>query len=109
MFQRANLLESAMNVAMLNAQVISNNIANASTPNFKASYVISQVQGEPNDPKRITAKVIKDLSTSISNDGNNVDVNTQMALLAENTIRYEVLTQLASMSFKRYADVLKGV
>lgn len=108
MFQKMNLLESAMNVAMLNAQVISNNIANASTPNFKASYVIAQVQGEPKNPKRITAKVIKDLSTSISNDGNNVDVNTQMALLAENTIRYEVLTQLASMSFKRYVDVLKG-
>lgn len=105
MFQKMNLLESAMNVAVLNTQVISNNIANASTPNFKASYVIAQTHEEP---KYITAKVVKDLSTSISNDGNNVDVNTQMALLSENTIRYEVLTQLASMSFKRYTDVLRG-
>lgn len=106
MFQKIDVLESAMNVATLNAQVISNNIANASTPNFKASYVIAQVK---NDPVRVTAKILKDLSTSISNDGNNVDVNVQMALLSKNTIRYEVLTQLASMNFKRYADVLKGV
>lgn len=109
MFQNVNLLESAMNVATLNAQVISNNIANASTPDFKASYVVAQVHGDSKAPKYLTAKVIKDYSTSISNDGNNVDVNTQMALLAENTIKYEVLTRLASMNFKRYADVLKGV
>ncbi len=106
MFQKMNVLESAMNVAVLNAQVISNNIANASTPNFKASYVMAEVK---DDPVRVTAKVVKDLSTFISNDGNNVDVNTQMALLSKNTIRYEVLTQLASMNFKRYTDVLKGV
>ncbi len=106
MFQKINVLESAMNVATLNAQVVSNNIANASTPNFKASYVTAQVKS---DPVRVAAKVVKDTSTSVSNDGNNVDVNVQMALLSKNTIRYEVLTRLASMDFRRYADVLKGV
>ncbi len=106
MFKNVNVLESAMNVSTLTANVIANNIANASTPNFKASYVVPVVK---DDPLRVEAKIVKDTSTSISNDGNNVDVNAQMALLAQNTIKYEVLTRLASMSFKRYTDVLKGV
>ncbi len=103
MFKNIDLLQSAMNVATLNTQVISNNIANASTPDFKASYVIAQTQ---DDPERVTAKVVTDNSTTIGNDGNNVDVNTQMALLSENTIKYETLSVLASMNFKRYSDVL---
>ncbi len=106
MFQKVNVLESAMNVSTLTAKVIANNIANASTPNFKASYVVPVVR---DNPLRVEAKVVTDTSSSISNDGNNVDVNAQMALLSKNTIRYEVLTQLASMSFKRYTDVLRGV
>ncbi len=106
MFKNVNVLQSAMNVSTLTANVIANNIANASTPHFKASYVVPIVK---DDPLRVEAKVVRDESTSITNDGNNVDVNAQMALLAENTIRYEVLTRLASMSFQRYRDVLKGV
>jgi flagellar basal-body rod protein FlgB len=106
MFQNVNVLQSAMNVSTLTTRVIANNIANASTPKFKASYVVPIVR---DDPLRLEAKVVTDTKSSISNDGNNVDVNAQMALLSENTMRYEVLTQLASMSFKRYSDVLKGV
>ncbi len=104
MFQNIDLLKSAMDVSTLTTQVIANNIANADTPNFKASYVMMKVTGQKIEPEIYT-----DYSTSISNDGNNVDVNQQMALLAQNTIRYETLTMLASMNFKRYADVLKTV
>ncbi|HEU24334.1 MAG: flagellar basal body rod protein FlgB [Athalassotoga sp.] len=106
MFQNIDLLKSAMDVSTLTTQVIANNIANADTPNFKASYVMMKVT---QDPTKIEPEIYTDYSTSISNDGNNVDVNQQMALLAQNTIRYETLTLLASMNFKRYADVLKTV
>jgi|UniRef100_A0A7V3VSU5 flagellar basal-body rod protein FlgB len=106
MFQGIDLLQSAMGVSSLTNQVIANNIANADTPNFKASYVAAQVQS---NPERVEGQVITDTSTSISNDGNNVDINQQMALLAENTIKYETLTLLTSMSFKRYSDVLTNV
>ncbi len=106
MFKNVDVLQSAMNVSTLTARVIANNVANASTPNFKASYVVPVVHS---NPLRVEGKVVTDTKSSIGNDGNNVDVNAQMALLSENTIRYEVLTQLASMSFKRYSDVLKGV
>jgi len=106
MFQNVDVLQSAMDVSTLTTRVIANNIANASTPNFKASYVVPIVR---DDPLRLESKIVTDTKSSIGNDGNNVDINAQMALLSENTIRYEVLTQLASMSFKRYTDVLRGV
>lgn len=103
MFEGINLLNSAMNVSSLSTQVISNNVANADTPNFKASYVLMKVE---NNPTRVEPEIFTDTATSISNDGNNVDVNQQMGLLAENTVRYQTLALLASMNFKRYTDVL---
>lgn len=106
MFENVNLLNSAMNVSSLSAQVIANNVANADTPNFKASYVLMKVE---KDPTNVEPEVFTDNSTSISNDGNNVDVNQQMGLLAENTIRYQTLALLASMNFKRYSDVLTTI
>lgn len=106
MFNNIDLLNSALDVSSLTTQVIANNIANADTPNFKASYVMMKIT---QDPTKIEPEIYVDNSTTISNDGNNVDVNQQMALLAQNTIRYETLTILASMDFKRYADVLRNV
>ncbi len=105
MFNGVDLIQSAMGVSSVTANVIANNVANADTPNFKASYVIQRVE---ENPKKVVPDIVTDNSTSISNDGNNVDVNQQMALLAQNTIRYQTLALLASMSFKRYADVLRS-
>lgn len=99
--------------------VTANNIANADTPGFKAQRVEfeSELQSalnlqtnattemavtHPNhlgystalDPNRITTT---HNSNVLRNDENNVDVDLEMTTLAETTMRYRALTQLAGM------------
>jgi flagellar basal-body rod protein FlgB len=92
-------LERAMSGSALRQQVIANNIANANTPNFKASDVdfhaaLAQAfAGQPTtDQIAATAFGVQTDSTSTGRlDGNNVDIDQQMATLSENTLDYQSL------------------
>ena len=92
-------LERAMSGSALRQQVIANNIANANTPNFKASDVdfhaaLAQAfAGQPTtDQIAATTFGIQTDSTSTGRlDGNNVDIDQQMSNLSENTLDYQSL------------------
>lgn len=92
-------LERAMSGSALRQQVIANNIANANTPNFKASDVdfhaaLAQAFGaQPTvDQVESTGFAVQTDSTSTGRiDGNNVDIDQQMANLSENTLDYQSL------------------
>ena len=111
-----NLLIGALDGSALKQAVISNNIANVNTPGYKKSVVNFQdVLEDILDPKKemITtraghlvkeeaaseAQVIKIAhvtNTNLRNDGNNVDVDLELAELAENNLYFNSLTQLLS-------------
>jgi len=120
------LLKAALDVSSLRAEVIANNIANVETPNFKRKYVVFEnalqealegkhLQLKRTDPKHITGslsvspRIDTDSSTTMRNDGNNVDIDREMTELASNTLRYRVLASLASRLIERYNVVLRGV
>ena len=92
-------LERAMSGSALRQQVIANNIANANTPNFKASDVdfhaaLAQAfAGQPTvDQIGATDFSVETDSASTGRlDGNNVDIDQQMANLSENTLDYQSL------------------
>ena len=92
-------LERAMSGSALRQQVIANNIANANTPNFKASDVdfhaaLAQAfAGQPTaDQIAATSFAAQTDSASTGRlDGNNVDIDQQMANLSENTLDYQSL------------------
>ncbi|MFC5472009.1 flagellar basal body rod protein FlgB [Cohnella suwonensis] len=119
-FQR---LESAINAATMRQQVLSNNIANVNTPYFKRSDVAFEeylaqaigsqgnraLPGKVTDTRHIpingsypspSPQVVTDSSTTINNDANNVDVEKEMAMLAENQLRYNLLSQQVSHEAK---------
>lgn len=108
-------LEQGINAASLRHKVISNNIANVNTPGFKKSEVVfeSLLQEALDEKGRLPlaqtnsrhmqggevsskAPVIETVnSTSFRTDGNNVDIDIEMANLAKNNIYYNSLvTQL---------------
>lgn len=111
------LLEKALDAAWLKNEAISNNIANVNTPGYKksdvkfgdelagaaAEFQIGSLKKEKdflpigNDIKDIPApEVVQDSFTSARQDGNNVDIDVEMAELAKNTIKYNALiTQLS--------------
>ncbi len=122
-------LPLAMDVASLRNEVYAHNIANAETPGYKRREVsfedsfkkalagdelrlkTSRVRHIPNYPVSLDG-VEPDLTriknTYITNDGNNVDIDKEMAALSANTLRYQTLTRLMDLNIVRYNIVLKG-
>ncbi|MDE3075835.1 MAG: flagellar basal body rod protein FlgB [Chloroflexota bacterium] len=101
------------------AQVASNDIANADTPNYKASVVTFEdnlrraLAGKANNPVPLmltdgadidpdqvgNAATITEtplLNLVNKNDANNVDVDREMTTLAETNIMYDTMVQLAT-------------
>lgn len=106
------LLKSALSASYIRQETLSNNIANVNTPNYKANRVLfedelkksiskshigiqathrNHIGGNVN--KEIQPKIIKDKSTTMRNDGNNVDIDLEMANLAANQLLYNTLIQ----------------
>lgn len=107
------VLETGLDASSLRQKVLSDNIANVDTPDFKRSDVnFQQILGEAlgetgtNLPLKVTSPqhiqdvsssvqsgVVTDRSTTLRNDGNNVDIDREMANVAENGLYYNSVTQ----------------
>jgi flagellar basal-body rod protein FlgB len=121
-----NLMERTLDASSLRQKVLSNNIANIDTVNFKRSDVSfadtlqdvlqgDTLQGRTTNERHIPIgttdvadvqpQVVTDNSTTLRNDGNNVDIDTEMSNLASNQILYDAVTQQLNMTFgiMRYA------
>jgi|1186.fasta_scaffold11831_2 flagellar basal-body rod protein FlgB len=101
-------LQRAMSGALLRQQVLADNLANANTPGFKRSDVDFHGQlakalagtQSPSDIRGTTFAVETDSTTSMRLDGNNVDVDAEMANLSENTLDYQSLTSVLTARVK---------
>ena len=110
------IMERALYASSVRQNVISNNIANVNTPGFKKSEVSFEEQLQKalngnvlpmtltNDHHIATVKDSTDLSpnihtvnnTTLRIDGNNVDIDEEMACLAKNNIYYQAVAQQMS-------------
>ena len=120
-----NVLDKAADAANSRNEILSNNIANVDTPNYKRKDVAFEnyleqalIGPEPLDER------IADVNTHLSDfggmtytdhstlsyrlDGNNVDMDTESAYLAENQIRYNALVEQIGQEFSRYKTVLSN-
>lgn len=120
----ASILEKALSSSALRQKVISNNIANVNTPGFKKSTVpfedrlqaaISQTQlplvqthqnhlAAGRSGGSMAPSVVVDNTTSMRVDGNNVDIDKEMASLAKNSIYYSAVAQ----QMNKYYGILKS-
>jgi len=124
-FGYIDVLNSAANSTWLRNEVISSNIANVDTPNYKrkdvsfATYLNSALGGTDNttstltqrvkniDLSNVNSKVYTDNSDlSYRSDGNNVDIETENVELASNQIMYNALIDSMSNEFSRMKSVL---
>ncbi|MEI7027339.1 flagellar basal body rod protein FlgB [Paenibacillus sp. y28] len=123
-----SLMERTLDAAVLRQNVISNNIANVDTPRFKRSDVrfeeylqkelgqLPKLEGYRTDPRHFyigrqqpqSATIERDDSTTINNDLNNVDIDSEMSLLAKNQLRYNVLIQQENNEFKKIRTAIGG-
>ncbi|MDO5156992.1 MAG: flagellar basal body rod protein FlgB [Eubacteriales bacterium] len=120
-----NVLDKAADAANTRNEIISNNIANVDTPHYKRKDVSFQnylehalIGDDPLDQR------VKDINTHLSDfggiiytdsstlsyrlDGNNVDIDTENSMLAQNQIRYNALIEQINQEFARYKTVLSS-
>ncbi|HXA53758.1 MAG TPA: flagellar basal body protein [Solirubrobacteraceae bacterium] len=91
-------LESAMQGAWTRQTLLSNNIANANTPgyhredlNFQGALRAALEAGESPAEVQLTPEVSPQV---VDAEGNGVSIDQESALLAENGLEYEALTQV---------------
>lgn len=120
------LVKKGLDAASLRSKVIANNIANINTKGYKRSYVSFEdtlressnaVKMQKSDELHIGGKdetgavsVRQDKSTSMREDGNNVDIDNEMTNQAANALMYNALiTQVNSkLSMTRYVITSGG-
>lgn len=127
-FQR---LEAALSAATMRQRVLANNIANVDTPHYKRSDVVFEemlaqaiggqgtpaLSGRMTNPRHIpinssypspAPQVVTDESTAINNNRNNVDIDREMALVAENQLRYNLFIQQVNHEVKMMRTGIEG-
>lgn len=109
-------LQTSARMRQLRGNITSANIANAETPGYTAKKVdfeealsralnvegMNKLEGEqaehypmgPGAMSRVKADVYDNPEGTVSNDGNNVDLEREMTNLAENSIMYKAAIQL---------------
>ncbi|MCL2851765.1 MAG: flagellar basal body rod protein FlgB [Defluviitaleaceae bacterium] len=100
-----DLIGLAMHASALTNDVIQNNIANVDVPNFKRSTVVfDSVLQDVVDTARSTGVLHRDRiaprvvlqhqNLSHRLDGNNVDIETEMVALYQNSVRFDVMAAM---------------
>lgn len=113
-FTTISSMQLALGAATLRQDIIANNITNINTPNFKKQDVAFEtalkraLSGEPRPHARrslprhyeftgrhtldtIRPTLQANSDTTMRNDGNNVDIDLEMANLTKNTVMYNAL------------------
>jgi len=122
-------MEKALDASLARNDTISQNLANIDTPNYKRKDVAfeqylndslnkTNLEGNLTDKRHIAinSKDIDKIQPTLSEDnsdvsmridGNNVDVDSEMAYLAKNTIKYNALVQLINSNFSKIKNVIR--
>jgi flagellar basal-body rod protein FlgB len=119
------LVRKALDVSSLRQRTISSNIANINTPGFKVNKVEFE-EYLKNETDRISMKkthdqqfgvgengdaqvtIEKRQTTSLNENGNNVDIDVEMAELAANEIYYSTLIQILNGKYSKLNSAING-
>jgi flagellar basal-body rod protein FlgB len=120
-------LERAMDFATARAEVLTQNIANVNTPNYKRmdvdfSAILAETMAENQTPLARTnskhfagitpgaakPRIITDSSTTERFDGNNVDVEFEMAQIAENSMYFQSLSLMWKKEMSKLKMAIEG-
>lgn len=119
-------LEKSLNYSMAKNRMISHNIANVDTPNYKSKEVVFKKVLNDELMKTNTAKrthpkhlpftlnnnedyrVITNNHRMYNHNRNNVDIDKEMTELAKNQIYYEAMVDRLKGEFSNIQTVLRG-
>jgi flagellar basal-body rod protein FlgB len=90
-----------MNLLSTRQKLVASNIANADTPGYKTQDIdfraefARQMQGEECSGPRTLPQTIEPDGLPVKADGNNVSLDRESRMLAENAMRFSVASSLA--------------
>ena len=98
-----DLLQKSLEGLWKRNEIISNNIANAESSDYKAKdidfeqmlqkYVDKKDSVQPIEASDIRFSILNRTGLSIKENGNNVNVETEMVSLSENKMKYDLATE----------------
>lgn len=123
-FDYINVMGATLDATAKREAIISNNLANVNTPNFKRKDIRFETElkrafiranGDSVDFKvkdldleALEPEVYTDYAKlSYRYDGNNVDINTENGIAAANQIKYNGLMEILNKNFAQIQSVLK--
>ena len=123
-------LQKTLNVGSLRHKVLTSNIANIDTPNYKAFEVVMEdavkrdkrsagpielvrtsprhLSGRYSSSNPIKIKAADPAAINLRADGNTVDLDRTMGKLAENTILYRSAAQIIRKKFQGLKNAIQG-
>ncbi|AGF58278.1 flagellar basal-body rod protein FlgB [Clostridium saccharoperbutylacetonicum] len=120
-----DLLKLGINASNIRAKAIANNMANVNTKDYKRFNVVFEENLEKSDSSNFELKrtnsahlasnnsngdnvtIEQDKSTSMKNDGNNVDLDIEKVNQAANTLKYNALITEINHKFNDLRTVMK--
>ncbi|WP_234697167.1 flagellar basal body rod protein FlgB [Nitrosophilus alvini] len=121
MWQSVDRLSNMASYYLERTKVIQSNIANADTPGYKPKELIfekeltQQIELKKENPKHIdpfpetkTEKKIIELDNFSGYDGNSVDVQEELAKLAESSIMYKSMVETMKKEFSKLKLAITG-
>ena len=96
-----------MNLVSMRQKLVASNIANADTPGYKTQDLDFQSAFRDElDGLSPQAQAVTGLPTK--NDGNNVDLDREARLLAENAMRFNVAATIMRSSLSQVKEAIQG-
>ena len=100
-------LERYMDVLSMRQKLVASNIANADTPGYKTKDLDFQTSFE--DALGGTApRAVEVAGLPVKNDGNNVDLDREARLLAENALRFNIASSLMRSQIQQVKEAIQG-
>jgi flagellar basal-body rod protein FlgB len=123
-------LQKSLNAGSLRHKVLTSNIANIDTPNYKAFEVVMDdvrknnqrvkqpielvrtqsrhLSGRHSSSSPIKIKTVDSSGNNFRADGNTVDLDRTMGKLAENTLMYRTAAQIIKKKFQGLKSAIQG-
>ncbi|HJA91385.1 MAG TPA: flagellar basal body rod protein FlgB [Candidatus Jeotgalibaca merdavium] len=121
-----DLLKNSLDAVSLRQELIASNISNVNTEGYKANKLefesllkqaadgrslqtthASHLGGSSNLAE-VNPILGKNTTTSVKENGNNVDIDMEMANQAQNTIQYQALTAQLNAQYRRLGTIING-
>jgi flagellar basal-body rod protein FlgB len=100
-------LEQYMTLLADRQKLVASNIANADTPGYKTKDIDFQTEFQ-NALSGASPDVVEVQGLTVKNDGNNVSLDREARLLAENSLRFNIASNLLRGQIKTLRMAIDG-